>query len=101
MGFQIHGQGHRTTGGTLLAFGLFFVGVNYIRSTRATITSTLEPIAAGIIAFLLLGETLELPQIVGGGLVIASIVLLQLQMEKDRFTPELIRSGRREGEGQG
>lgn len=78
--------------GTLLAFGLFFVGVNYIRSTRASITSTLEPIFAGVIAFLFLGETLELPQILGGGLVIAAIVVLQLQVEKDRSTPELIRS---------
>jgi drug/metabolite transporter (DMT)-like permease len=86
--------------GTLLAFGLFFVGVNYIRSTRATITSTLEPISAGIIAFLLLGETLELPQVIGGGLVIAAVVLLQLRAEKDLFTPELIRSGNRDGEGQ-
>ena len=86
--------------GTLLSFGLFFVGVNYIRSTRATITSTLEPISAGIIAFLLLGETLELPQVIGGGLVIAAVVLLQLRAEKDLFTPELIRSGNRDGEGQ-
>ncbi|MEE9418908.1 MAG: hypothetical protein V3W43_05490 [Desulfatiglandaceae bacterium] len=29
--------------GTVIPFGLFFVGVNLIRSTRASIAATLEP----------------------------------------------------------
>ncbi len=82
--------------GTIIPFGLFFIGVNHIRSTRATITSTVEPIAAGFIAFIFLGETLDLPQIVGGGLVIAAIVLLQVQTEKDELAPALVRAGRGE-----
>jgi drug/metabolite transporter (DMT)-like permease len=82
--------------GTILPFGLFFVGVNHIRSTRATITSTIEPISAGFIAFFFLGETLDLLQILGGGLVITAIVLLQVQTEKDQLTPALVRAGRSE-----
>ncbi len=82
--------------GTIIPFSLFFVGVNHIRSTRATITSTIEPISAGFIAFFFLGETLDMLQILGGGLVITAIVLLQIQTEKDELTPALVRSGRRE-----
>jgi len=37
--------------GTILPFGLYFMGINYIRSTRALITATLEPISAGFMAF--------------------------------------------------
>ncbi|HYQ61466.1 MAG TPA: DMT family transporter, partial [Desulfatiglandales bacterium] len=78
--------------GTIIPFGLFFAGINYIRSTRASITATLEPIFAGVLAFILLGETLLLLQIVGGCMVILAIVLLQLQQEHDEMAPALIRT---------
>ena len=77
-----------------MPFGLYFVGINYIRSTRASITATLEPIAAGFFAFVFLGETLEFLQMVGGTLVIAAIILLQVQQEQDELAPELIRAKR-------
>lgn len=78
--------------GTLLPFGLFFVGVNHIRATRACITSTAEPISAGIIAQVFLGETLEPLQIAGGVLVVAAIVVLQVQRERDNLAPSAIRT---------
>jgi drug/metabolite transporter (DMT)-like permease len=83
--------------GTAIPFGLYFVGINYIRSTRASITATLEPISAGFIAYLFLGEILEPLQILGGVLVITAIVLLQLQSEQDELTPELIRARTAQG----
>ena len=81
--------------GTIIPFGLYFTVINYIRSTRAAITATLEPISAGLMAFFLLGETLETLQLLGGGLVIAAIVLLQVKREQDAMTPEYLRSRRR------
>jgi len=78
--------------GTLIPFALFFVGVNFIRSTRASITATLEPISAGFFAYLFLGEVLEPLQIVGGAMVVGAIVLLQLKREHDELAPVLIRS---------
>jgi len=78
--------------GTILPFGLFFAGINYVRSTRASITATLEPIFAGFLAFILLGERLLLLQVIGGCMVILAIVLLQLQQEHDELTPALIRT---------
>ncbi len=77
--------------GTILPFGLFFAGINHIRSTRASITAILEPIFAGFLALVLLGETLELPQVMGGALVILAIVVLQLQRERDDMAPAMIR----------
>ncbi|UCG14559.1 MAG: EamA family transporter [Deltaproteobacteria bacterium] len=78
--------------GTAIPFGLYFVGISYVRSTRASITATLEPISAGFIAYLFLGEKLEPLQILGAVLVIGAIVVLQLRSERDELTPELIRA---------
>jgi len=77
--------------GTVLPFGLFFVGVNYVRSTRASITATLEPISAGLFAYLFIGESLQPLQIAGGTMVVAAIVVLQLKRERDELCPANIR----------
>ena len=82
--------------GTLIPFGLYLVGVNYIRSTRTIITATLEPIAAAFMAFFLLGESLSVLQMAGGVSVIAAIILLQWEREHDAMSPDLIRAGRNE-----
>ena len=78
--------------GTLIPFGLFLEGINLIRSTRASITATLEPITAGIISYIFLNEILEIPQITGGVIVIVSIILLQLNQEQDDKAPSVIRA---------
>jgi drug/metabolite transporter (DMT)-like permease len=64
--------------GTVLPFGLYFEGIKRIRPTPASITATLEPISAGVIASIFLGEIMEPWQIFGGLIVIGSIILLQL-----------------------
>jgi drug/metabolite transporter, DME family len=78
--------------GTLLPFGLYLEGVNLIRSTRASITATLEPITAGVLSFFFLGERMEPLQLFGGALVIISVVLLQLRQELDDKAPALMRA---------
>lgn len=77
--------------GTLIPFGLYLVGVNYIRSTRTIITATLEPIAAAFLAYFILGEALSGLQITGGLSVIAAVAMLQWEREHDTLSPELIR----------
>jgi len=64
--------------GTIFPFGLYFEGVKRIQPTHASITATLEPISAGVIAALFLGEVMVPLQIIGGLLVIVSIIILQL-----------------------
>ena len=78
--------------GTVLPFGLFFLGVNYVRSTRASITATLEPISAGFFAYFILGESLQPLQIAGGAMVVMAIVMLQVKPERDELSPASIRS---------
>ncbi len=80
--------------GTLVPFGMYLQGVNLIRSTRASITATLEPITAGALSFVFLNETMDTLQIAGGALVIASIILLQLKQEADEKAPALMRARR-------
>ena len=80
--------------GTLVPFGLYLEGINLIRATRASITATLEPITAGVISFIFLNEILEPLQVMGGVLVLASIIILQIKQEYDEKTPALIRSQR-------
>ena len=64
--------------GTVLAFICYNEGIRRIGATRASITATLEPITAGFIAWILLGETMEFWQGLGAALVIPSIIALQL-----------------------
>jgi drug/metabolite transporter (DMT)-like permease len=67
------------------------MGISLIRSTRASVTATLEPITAAFIAWIFLGEYLGLLQMLGGALVIASITILQLKREYDQTTASIIR----------
>ncbi len=77
--------------GTVVPMGLFAHGVELLRSTRATIVSTFEPIAAGLMAFLFLGERLLSLQIVGGLAVLIAVVLIQWEKEHDELAPAMIK----------
>jgi len=78
--------------GTLLPFGLYLEAINRIRATRASITATLEPITAGLVAFAFLQETMEPLQLAGAVVVLAAIVFLQLNQEHDAKSPAAIRA---------
>jgi len=82
--------------GTIIPFGLYLMGVSYIRSTRASIVAILEPVSAALIAFLVLGEILHPLQIMGGTSAILAIILLQLQREQDVMAPALILMNKKE-----
>jgi len=49
--------------GTIFPFGLYFEGIKRIQPTHASITATLEPISAGVIASVFLGEMMAPLQI--------------------------------------
>jgi drug/metabolite transporter (DMT)-like permease len=63
---------------TVVPFSAFLAALSYIAPTNATVTSTIEPVLAGLGAFLLFGETLSALQLLGGLLVIAAIAVIQL-----------------------
>jgi drug/metabolite transporter (DMT)-like permease len=69
---------------TIAPFLLFVWGLQRIRASDAAIVSTLEPLAAAVIAFVWLGQSLSAWQIGGGVLVIAGIVLVQAERPPSR-----------------
>jgi drug/metabolite transporter (DMT)-like permease len=71
--------------------GYFCVGAA-ARMWASSGTGTLEPISAGFIAFVFIGEAIEPLQMVGGSLVIAAIFLFQFQREQDKLASALIRA---------
>lgn len=64
---------------TIVPFGAFLVALHYIEPTRATVTATLEPVLAGIAAFVVFGEALSATQLAGAALVIVAIAVVQWQ----------------------
>ena len=65
------------TFGTVVPFGLFISGLKYLPPAQASILAMLEPVVATAVAYLVLGETLLPLQIVGGGLVLAGVAMVE------------------------
>lgn len=62
---------------TVLPFGAFLYALHYIDATKASVTATLEPAVAGIVAFFALGESFTMTQLLGALFVLAAIVVVQ------------------------
>lgn len=62
---------------TLFAYLAFTTGLKHLQASEACLVATIEPVVAAILAFLILGETLQPLQIFGGALVIGGILVLQ------------------------
>ncbi len=65
-------------GPTIGGFGLYLVTLNYLPATVTNLIAALEPALTAIWAYFLLHEQLTLIQLIGSGLVIASVILLRL-----------------------
>ncbi|HET7483219.1 MAG TPA: EamA family transporter [Actinomycetota bacterium] len=71
--------------GTLAPFLLYLWGVQHVRAERGVIAATLEPVVAGVIAWVWLDQVLSTVQLIGGALIIVSIASLQVRRsESDR-----------------
>jgi drug/metabolite transporter (DMT)-like permease len=62
---------------TVVQFALFLTALTVVDATKASVTATLEPVVAGLGAYLLLGESLTGLQILGGALVVTDILVIQ------------------------
>jgi drug/metabolite transporter (DMT)-like permease len=69
-------------GPTVGGFGLYTVSLGYLPASVANLIATLEPILTAILAYLFLGEMLTVPQLIGGGLIFFSVILLRLVEDK-------------------
>lgn len=69
---------------TLLAFAFYISSLRHIEASRASIIITIEPVAAAVFAYFILGEYLEPLQIFGGLMVIAGAILAQSSSKPNR-----------------
>ena len=63
--------------GTLLAHGLFVMALRTVRPSTAGIIATAEPVFAGLIAYLVLGDRLQPLQVLGAVVIVAGIIAVQ------------------------
>lgn len=64
-------------GPTLVGFGLYTVGLSMIPASVVALIATLEPVFSIILAYFLFGEVLDMPQIIGAGLILFAVILLR------------------------
>ena len=62
---------------TLFPYVLTLGALSLLPAARVGLTATFEPVVGALAGFALLGEVLQLPQIVGGALVLLGIALVQ------------------------
>lgn len=61
----------------LLPYSAFFLGLQRVPASRAGIVSTLEPVVVALGSWVFLSEGLTATQVVGMGLVVAAIILIE------------------------
>ncbi len=64
---------------TLGGFGFYTASLGYLPTGTANLLATLEPVLTTILAYLLLHESLSPIQLIGGGLIVASVMSLRLE----------------------
>lgn len=65
-------------GPTIGGFGFYSLSLNYLQASIANLIAMLEPLITPVLAYLLLGERLTPPQLVGGAMILSSVVILRL-----------------------
>jgi drug/metabolite transporter (DMT)-like permease len=68
--------------GTVAPFLLVLLAIQHIGAARVGLVGMLEPVGAGIIAWVLLGESLNAPQVLGSAVVLVGIVLAETARQK-------------------
>ncbi len=64
---------------TIGGFGLYTASLGYLTAGTANLIATLEPVLTTILAYLLLHESLDATQLLGGALIVASVISLRLE----------------------
>ena len=62
---------------SMVGISLLMEGILRTGATRAALLSTFEPVVTIVLAALLLGDRLSAPQLAGGGMVLAAVLLMQ------------------------
>jgi drug/metabolite transporter (DMT)-like permease len=67
-----------------LGFGLYTLSMNYLPASVANLLATTEPVMTAIEAYLFLGERMTEVQVVGSGIILLAVALLQVFGERNR-----------------
>jgi drug/metabolite transporter, DME family len=70
----------------------FNAGLNFLPASNASIVATIEPVIASIFGWIIFNETMDYYQIIGGGLIISSVIVLQIPAIIARHDPEKLSS---------
>ncbi|MGP4081822.1 EamA family transporter [Pseudalkalibacillus sp. R45] len=62
---------------TVLAYMLYTVGLQFVESSRASITATVEPVVATLVSVMLFHEQLTVWQVLGIFLVLSAVMIVQ------------------------
>lgn len=62
---------------TIIPYGVYLWGLSYILPTPGSIIAMLEPVVASLSAYIILGESMSLIQMLGGFLVIVAVIVIQ------------------------
>ena len=62
----------------------FNAGLHHVSASNASIVATLEPVIAALLGWAVWGERLDAPQLLGAGLILAAVVLLQRKTRAPR-----------------
>lgn len=65
-------------GPTLGAYAVYVKALSHIEASHASIVCMAEPAATAVLAYAILGEKMELPQILGAVTVVVGVLILQL-----------------------
>ncbi len=70
-------------GPTIGGFGLYIMSLGALPATVVNLIAAAEPVLTALWAYLLLGEQLTGIQLIGGGLIVISVILLRVKAESD------------------
>ena len=65
--------------GATIPIACFYTGVRRIGASTAGLLSTAEPLVTVVLAYAVLGESLSATQLLGGAMIVASVIALSLQ----------------------
>ncbi len=62
---------------TLGGFGAYTIGLTHLPASVASILAAAEPVTTAIVAYFVFGEVLDLPQLLGAGLILWGVIMLR------------------------
>ena len=72
---------------SLLAYLLYSYALKYVKASKGSILSVIEPLSAALFSTIFIGENLENPQIIGIALALIGVILL-FRMKQKRITTD-------------